>query len=315
MESLSENILLEAYKNMLLIRKFEEKCKQLYLSQMISGFCHLYIGQEAVATACKMSKQPIDCVITSYRCHGHAILFGCKPKYVMSELLGKSTGSSKGKGGSMHIFNRESNFYGGHGIVGAQVPIGTGIAFTQKYQNTGAVCYTFLGDGAANQGQVFESFNMAKLWKLPIIYIIENNEYSMGTSVARSTAVTDLCTRGKSFDIKGISANGMDFHEMHQVLREARDYVSKNDDPIIIEAKTYRYVGHSMSDPAKYRTRNELDSYKNIDPIQKIKNVLKKDIATEIEKEIKKIVAEAEHFAMESPEPMPQELYTEIYTK
>lgn len=236
---------------MLLLRRFEEKCGQLYGMGKIGGFCHLYIGQEAVVSAVDMVKHKEDSTITSYRDHAHIILAGTDPKYVLAELMGRATGCSKGKGGSMHLFDVPNKFYGGHGIVGAQVPIGTGLAFAKKYNGTNNICFTFLGDGAVNQGQVYEAFNMAALWGLPILYIIENNEYSMGTSVARSTFMRDLYKKGESFGIKGFRLNGMDFEEMYNGVKQAAEYVRANSMPLILEVKTYRYRGHSMSDPAK----------------------------------------------------------------
>lgn len=310
---------LDAYKKMLLIRRFEEKSGQLYGMGLIGGFCHLYIGQEAVITAVDLVKERSDSTITSYRDHAHIILAGTDPKYVMAELTGRSSGCSKGKGGSMHMFDTKGKFYGGHGIVGAQVPLGTGLAFAEKYKSTNNICYTFLGDGAVNQGQVHEAFNMAALWRLPVIYIIENNEYSMGTSVARSTALTDLYKKGESFGIEGIRINGMDVEETYNILKQATDYVRSNSIPLIIEAKTYRYRGHSMSDPAKYRTKEELEEYKDKDPIVALKNLIyANSYASEadlkdIDNMVKAIVKEVEEFATSEPLPFESELYTDIY--
>ena len=310
--------LVDIYKKMLLIRRFEEKCGQLYGMGLIGGFCHLYIGQEAVITGIDAAKQKNDSTITSYRDHGHIIVSGIDPKYVMAELTGKSTGCSKGKGGSMHMFNQDGKFYGGHGIVGAQVPIGTGLAFVEKYKKTKNICFTFLGDGAVNQGQVYEAFNMAALWQLPVIYVIENNEYSMGTSVARSTAMTDLYKKGESFGIPGVQVNGMDVEEVYDTTMEAIESVRAGGGPMIIEVKTYRYRGHSMSDPAKYRGKEEVDQYKKKDPIivtreKLIQSGAKEDLLKKIEKEVKEQIAEVEAFAADSPLPDESELYTDIF--
>ncbi|RTK92082.1 MAG: pyruvate dehydrogenase (acetyl-transferring) E1 component subunit alpha [Rickettsiales bacterium] len=308
-----------AYEKMLLIRRFEEKCGQFYGMGLIGGFCHLYIGQEAVITGIDAAKKISDSTITSYRDHGHIILSGIDPKYVMAELTGRVTGCSKGKGGSMHMFNKDGKFYGGHGIVGAQVPIGTGLAFAEKYNKTDNVCFTFMGDGAVNQGQVYEAFNMAALWKLPVIYVIENNEYSMGTSVARSTAMTDLYRKGESFGIPGFQADGMDINSMYDAAMQATEYVRDGNGPIIIEAKTYRYRGHSMSDPAKYRTKEEVEEKKNLDPITIIREkIISNSYASEnelkeIEKKIKDIITEVAEFATSSPLPDADELYTDIF--
>ena len=311
--------LIDAYKTMLLVRRFEEKCSQLYGMGMIGGFCHLYIGQEAVVAAINIAKSKGDSMITSYRDHGHIIASGIDPKYVMAELTGRATGCSKGKGGSMHMFNKEGKFYGGHGIVGAQVPIGTGLAFAEKYNNTKNICFTFLGDGAVNQGQVYEAFNMAALWKLPVIYVIENNEYSMGTSVQRSTAMTDLYRKGESFGIKGVRVDGMKVEDLYDAAMKALEFVRCGKGPVIIEAKTYRYRGHSMSDPAQYRKKKEVQDYKSHDPIvitreKLIKNsYLKESEIKEIEKAVKAQIAEVEDFATKSDLPDEKELYTDIF--
>ncbi len=315
---LSKEQYVEAYEKMLLIRRFEEKCGQFYGMGLIGGFCHLYIGQEAVITGVHLAKHKEDSTITSYRDHGHIILSGIDPKYVMAELTGRATGCSKGKGGSMHMFNKEGKFYGGHGIVGAQVPIGSGLAFAEKYNNTNNICYTFLGDGAVNQGQVYEAFNMAALWSLPAIYIIENNEYSMGTSVKRSTAMTELSKKGESFGIPGFSADGMSLDSMYNAVANASEYVKAGNGPIIIEAKTYRYRGHSMSDPAKYRSKDEVDGKKAEDPIENIKQIIlknnyaKEEDLKEIAQKIKTQIAEIANFATESELPSEDELYTDI---
>jgi pyruvate dehydrogenase E1 component alpha subunit len=308
-----------AFEQMLLIRKFEEKCGQLYGMKLIGGFCHLYIGQEAVVAATFLAKNPHDSTITSYRDHGHIIASGTHPKYVLAELMGKETGCSKGKGGSMHLFNKQQHFYGGHGIVGAQIPIGTGLAFAAKYKGSSDISYTFLGDGAANQGQMFEAFNMAALWSLPVLYIIENNQYAMGTSVARSTFQTDLYKRGLSLGISGKQVDGMDLDKVYQVISQASDEIRSDSFPQIIEVKTYRYKGHSMSDPAKYRTKEEVESYKEHDPIDLLRNkvlaekYLDENQIKEIEKKVKAIVQEAVHFAESSSQPNENQLYTDIY--
>lgn len=310
---------IKAFQDMLLLRRFEEKCGQLYGMGEIGGFCHLYIGQEAVISAVDMIKQKEDSTITSYRDHAHIILAGTEPKYVLAELMGRATGCSKGKGGSMHLFDVPNKFYGGHGIVGAQVPIGTGLAFAEKYNDTNNICFTFLGDGAVNQGQVYEAFNMAALWGLPVVYIIENNEYSMGTSVARSTFMRDLYKKGESFGIEGFQLNGMDFEEMYNGVKQAAEYVRETSRPLILEVKTYRYRGHSMSDPAKYRSKEEVEQYKERDPIAEIRkiilenNYLDESGLKEIEQSVKDIVKEAVEFSENSPLPDEEELYTNIY--
>lgn len=310
---------IDGYHKMLLIRRFEEKCGQLYGNGLIAGFCHLYIGQEAIITGVSLAQKKGDHTITSYRDHGHIMLSGIEPKYVLAELTGRGTGCSKGKGGSMHMFDPANNFHGGHGIVGAQVPIGTGIAFAEKYKGTDNICYTFFGDGAAQQGQVFEAFNMAKLWNLPVLYILENNQYSMGTSVARSTGMTELWRRGESLGVPGKQVDGMDLEAVYQAVKEAAEYIRSGNGPFLLEMKTYRYRGHSMSDPAKYRSKEEVDCQKDNDPITKLRDkILAKKYATEeelkeIEKDIKRVVGEAEEFAINSPEPDMTELYTDVF--
>ncbi|MCP5370079.1 MAG: pyruvate dehydrogenase (acetyl-transferring) E1 component subunit alpha [Rickettsiaceae bacterium] len=310
---------IDIYKKMLLIRRFEEKCGQLYGMGEIGGFCHLYIGQEAVISGINAAKTSQDSTITSYRDHGHIIASDIDPKYVMAELTGRATGCSKGKGGSMHMFNKIGKFYGGHGIVGAQVPLGTGIAFAEKYNKTNNVCLTFMGDGAVNQGQVYEAFNMAAMWKLPVIYIIENNQYSMGTSVSRSTAMVELYRKGESFGIPGVRVNGMDVASVYDITKQALEFVRKGKGPIIIEAQTYRFRGHSMSDPAKYRSKDEVEKYKKIDPIISVrahiieKSYLNESQILDIEKEIKKQIVEVEEFAISSPLPDITELYTDVF--
>ena len=305
---------------MLLIRRFEERAGQLYGMGLIGGFCHLYIGQEAVVVGMQANTTGDDQVITAYRDHGHMLAAGMDPKGVMAELTGRSTGYSRGKGGSMHMFSRDKKFYGGHGIVGAQVPIGTGLAFANKYRGNKGVCLTYFGDGAANQGQVYESFNMAELWKLPVVYIIENNQYAMGTSVARSSALTDFSKRGVSFNIPGVKVDGMDVEAVAQAGAEAIAHCRAGKGPIILEMKTYRYRGHSMSDPAKYRTREEVTEVREKrDPIehfgQKLieRGIVSADDLKMLDTEVKATVVAAAEFATESPEPGVAELYTDIY--
>ncbi len=312
--------LLNYYRQMLLIRRFEEKAGQLYGMGLIGGFCHLYIGQEAVVVGMKAASNEVDTVITSYRDHGHMIAYDMDPKGVMAELTGRRGGYSKGKGGSMHMFSSEKNFYGGHGIVGAQMPLGTGLAFAHQYKGDNGVCHAYCGDGAINQGQVYEAFNMASLWKLPVVYVIENNKYGMGTSIERASAIVDLHKRGDSFGIPGKKINGMDVIEVNQAAREANEWCRSGKGPFILEMETYRYRGHSMSDPAKYRSKEEVAKVrKESDPIDLIRDrVLEGKVATEtelkdIDKEIKKIVTSAADFAQESPEPDPSELFTDVY--
>ncbi|MDT8758048.1 pyruvate dehydrogenase (acetyl-transferring) E1 component subunit alpha [Sphingomonas psychrotolerans] len=315
----SKEELLEFYKQMLLIRRFEEKAGQLYGLGFIGGFCHLYIGQEAVAVGLQSALNgDTDSVITGYRDHGHMLAYGIDPKVIMAELTGRGAGISRGKGGSMHMFSTEHKFYGGHGIVGAQVSLGTGLAFAHKYNEDGGVAMAYFGDGAANQGQVYESFNMAELWKLPIIYVIENNQYAMGTSVNRSSAEDQLYKRGESFRIPGIQVDGMDVLACRGAAEEALAWVRAGKGPIILEMKTYRYRGHSMSDPAKYRSREEVQSVRDkSDPIEAVKRELealgvKEDELKPLEAEIRKVVAEAADFAEQTPEPDPAELYTDV---
>jgi len=310
--------LLRYYRDMLLIRRFEEKAGQLYGMGLIGGFCHLYIGQEAVVVGVQAAQQPQDSVITSYRDHGHMLAAGMKAKGVMAELTGRSTGYSHGKGGSMHMFSREKNFFGGHGIVGAQVPIGTGLAFAHKYKNDNGVCVTYLGDGAVNQGQVAESLNMAALWKLPVLYVIENNKYGMGTSIERAAA-GDLYKRGEPYGISGRQIDGMDVLKIHEAAEEALEHVRSGRGPMLLEMITYRYRGHSMSDPAKYRSKEEVEEWRgHHDPIDALRAfILSGGFATEdnlkhIETEVKKIIAEAAEFAQASPEPDPSELWTDV---
>lgn len=316
---LNKELSIDAYEKMLLVRRFEEKCTQLYGMGLIHGFCHLYIGQEAIITGVELVKKPEDSTITSYRDHGHVLISGMHPKYVLAELMGKKTGCSKGKGGSMHLFNAAGKFYGGHGIVGAQVPIGTGIALAEKYKGTDNICFTFLGDGATNQGQVFEAYNMAALWKLPVVYIIENNYYAMGTSVARHTAIADLYKKGTGCGIKGYEIDGMDLEAVYNALKQAAEFVRFGNGPIILEMKTYRYRGHSMSDPAKYRTKEEVEQKKELDPLIYIKNkILESKYLTElevkeIENKIKSILNEAVDFCEKSTLPDDSELFNDVY--
>ena len=280
------------YKTMLTIRRFEERAAQLYGRGLIGGFCHLYIGQEAVVVGILMTIDEKDSVVTTYRDHGHMIARGLDPKKIMSELTGRIDGYSKGKGGSMHMFSKNNNFYGGHGIVGAQVPIGTGVAFTHKYINDGNICRTYIGDGAMNNGQVFEAFNLASLWKLPVLYIIENNMYGMGTSVNRSSAGKDLFKRGQPFGLPGAIVDGMNVFKVREAAFKAGQYVRSGKGPYILEVQTYRYRGHSMSDPAKYRTKKELEK---------------------INKQVIKKIKEAADYALESSFPNTEDLYTDVY--
>jgi pyruvate dehydrogenase E1 component alpha subunit len=310
----------QALRQMLLIRRFEEKAGQMYGMGLIGGFCHLYIGQEAVVVGMKMAMADGDQMITGYRDHGHMLACGMDPKGVMAELTGRRGGYSKGKGGSMHMFSREKNFFGGHGIVGAQVPLGTGIAFANKYRSNDSVCLTYFGDGAANQGQVYESFNMAELWKLPVIYVIENNRYAMGTSVTRSSAQTDFSKRGSSFNIPGKQVDGMDVRAVKAAADEALAWCRAGKGPTILEMMTYRYRGHSMSDPAKYRTKEEVDKMRTEhDPIEQVrKRLLDKRWAAEdelkkIDASVRAVVNEAAEFATHDAEPDPAELYTDVY--
>jgi pyruvate dehydrogenase E1 component subunit alpha len=311
--------LLQLYREMLLIRRFEERAGQLYGLGLIGGFCHLYIGQEAVAVGLQSAMTVgKDSVITGYRDHGHMLAYGIDPKLIMAELTGREAGISHGKGGSMHMFSVEHGFYGGHGIVGAQVPLGTGLAFKHKYADDGGVCLTYLGDGAVNQGQVYEAFNMAKLWNLPVIYAIENNNYAMGTSIARSSAEPELFRRGQAHRIPGLQVDGMDVLAVRGAADVALEWTRSGKGPIIVEFLTYRYRGHSMSDPAKYRTREEVqDVREHRDPITHAERDLvqlgvKEEKLKAIDKEIKEIVVAAAKFAEEAPEPEPAELYTDV---
>ena len=317
--NLNTENLLDYYRQMVLIRRFEERAGQLYGMGLIGGFCHLYIGQEAVVVGLQAAITETDCVITSYRDHGHMLACGLDPKGVMAELTGRSGGYSQGKGGSMHMFSREKNFFGGHGIVGAWVSLGTGLAFAQKYKATKNVVLTYFGDGAANQGQVYESFNMAGLWSLPVIFVIENNHYAMGTSVKRSSAQTELYRRGESFGIPGEQVDGMDVLAVKEAGERAVEYCRAGNGPMLLEMMTYRYRGHSMSDPARYRSREEVQKVRaERDPIDQARETLLKsalsdeDALRDIDREVKEVVSEAVDFAQQSPEPDPSELYTNV---
>ncbi|CAN7371646.1 pyruvate dehydrogenase (acetyl-transferring) E1 component subunit alpha [Devosia sp. Root413D1] len=318
---LSKEQELAAYREMLLIRRFEEKAGQMYGMGLIGGFCHLYIGQEAVVTGVTMaSKKGEDAQITGYRDHGHMLVMGLDPKGVMAELTGRQGGLSKGKGGSMHMFSNEHRFYGGNGIVGAQVSLGTGLAFASKYRGDNTVSISYFGDGAANQGQVYESFNMAKLWNLPAVYIVENNRYGMGTSVERASGQPDFSKRGISFGIDGEQVDGMDVRMTYDAAKRAIEHARSGKGPYILEMLTYRYRGHSMSDPAKYRSKDEVSTMRaEHDPIEQVKQrILEKRYGTEeslkeLETEIRAIVTEAADFATSDPEPAASELWTDIY--
>ena len=312
--------LIKFYRDMLLIRRFEEKAGQLYGMGLIGGFCHLYIGQEAVVVGLEAAARDGDKRITSYRDHGHMLACGMDPNGVMAELTGRSGGYSKGKGGSMHMFSKEKNFYGGHGIVGAQVPLGAGLAFADRYRENNCVTFTYFGDGAANQGQVYETFNMAALWKLPLIFVIENNQYAMGTAQERSTSSPEIYTRGEAFGIKGEAVDGMDVIAVKTAGEKAADYCRAGKGPYILEIKTYRYRGHSMSDPAKYRTREEVQKMRaQRDPIEAVrtlliseKHAIDEEIKT-IDKEIKEIINACAEYAKDSPEVSAEELWTDVY--
>jgi len=315
----SDDELLKFYEQMLLIRRFEEKAGQLYGLGLIGGFCHLYIGQEAVAVGLQSAlEEGKDSVITGYRDHGHMLAYGIDPKVIMAELTGRGAGISKGKGGSMHMFSTEHKFYGGHGIVGAQVPLGAGLAFAHQYRGDGGLCMAYFGDGAANQGQVYEAFNMAALWNLPVIFVVENNGYAMGTAVTRGSAETEFHRRGTAFRIPGMKVNGMDVLEVRAAAEVAVAHVRAGKGPVLMELHTYRYRGHSMSDPAKYRTREEVQEMREKhDPIDAAKaELLQRGVAEErikeIEKQIRSIVNESADFAENSPEPDMSELYTDV---
>ncbi|SKA33801.1 pyruvate dehydrogenase (acetyl-transferring) E1 component subunit alpha [Consotaella salsifontis] len=310
----------KAYRDMLLIRRFEEKAGQLYGMGFIGGFCHLYIGQEAVVTGMQLALKEGDQVITGYRDHGHMLATGMEARGVMAELTGRRSGYSKGKGGSMHMFSKEKNFYGGHGIVGAQVSLGTGLAFANRYRGNDNLSVTYFGDGAANQGQVYESFNMASLWKLPVIYVIENNRYAMGTSVNRASAETNFAHRGISFKIPGIQVDGMDVRAVKAAADLAAGHCREGKGPIILEMMTYRYRGHSMSDPAKYRTRDEVQQMRSErDPIEQVRRRLMEehgfaeDELKAVDKEVRDVVQDSADFAQNDAEPDVSELWTDIY--
>lgn len=315
----SKKDLMQLYKDMLLIRRFEEKAGQLYGMGLIAGFCHLYIGQEAVVVGIRNAMMDGDQMITSYRDHGHMLACGMTPRGVMAELTGRSGGYSRGKGGSMHMFSIEKQFFGGHGIVGAQVPLGAGLGLANKYKENGQISVAFFGDGASNQGQVYEALNMAKLWDLPTLFVIENNQYAMGTSIERASAQTELYKRGESFGVKGVQVDGMDVLAVREAAKKAAKHARSGKGPLILEMMTYRYRGHSMSDPAKYRTREEVNEMREEhDPIDMVKARLIKekwadlDILKAIDKEIKTVVNDAAEFAKTSPEPDPSELYTDV---
>jgi len=318
----SKDELIHSYREMLLIRRFEEKAGQLYGMGLIGGFCHLYIGQEAIIVGLEATTKDGDKRVTSYRDHGHMLACGMDPKGVMAELTGREGGYSKGKGGSMHMFSKEANFYGGHGIVGAQVPIGAGLAFADKYLGNDNVSFAYFGDGAANQGQVYETFNMASLWKLPVIFVIENNQYAMGTSLQRGSSTPELYTRGAAFGIPGESVDGMDVLAVKAAGEKAVAHCRSGEGPYILEMVTYRYRGHSMSDPAKYRSREEVQKVREErDAIEHVRELIlqgkhaSEDDLKSIDKEIKVVVNEAAEFSRESPEPALSELWTDIYAE
>ncbi len=311
---------LALYRDMLLVRRFEEKVGQMYGMGLIRGFCHLYIGQEAVVVGTNAETRPGDAVITSYRCHGHAIIRGTDPGAVMAELTGRRAGISRGKGGSMHMFDLSNGFYGGHGIVGAQVPLGAGIAFAQKYREQDNVTIAYFGEGAANQGQVYETFNMASLWKLPIVFVVENNRYAMGTAITRAKAGTELCSRGEAFGIPGVQVDGMDIKVVRNAAREAILHARSGNGPILVEMQTYRYRGHSMSDPVKYRTKDEVQKMRaEQDPIDRLRlditqaGVADDDELKAIDRDVKSRIAAAAEFAQTSDDPDTMDLMSDIY--
>jgi len=309
------------YEQMLLIRRFEEKSAQLYGQQKIRGFCHLYIGQEAVIAGTMSAIKEDDKLITAYRDHGHALACGIPAREVMAELFGKETGCSKGKGGSMHMFSKEHNFFGGHGIVGGQIPLGAGIAMAEQYNGTDNLCVCFMGDGAVRQGSLHETFNMAMLWKLPVIFVVENNEYAMGTSVERTTNVLDIHKIGLAYDMPNKQVDGMKCEDVHEAIAEAADRARAGEGPTFLEIKTYRYRGHSMSDPAKYRTKEEVEQYKSIDPIEVVAETMKKKKwitqkeLDAIEDEIAEVVNDSVEFSENSDYPDASELYTDVYVE
>jgi pyruvate dehydrogenase E1 component alpha subunit len=308
----------DAYRTMLLLRRFEEKAGQLYGMGYIGGFCHLYIGQEAVVTGLQMAAQEGDQVITAYRDHAHMLAAGADARSVMAELMGRRAGCSKGKGGSMHMFSRAHHFYGGHGIVGAAVPLGTGLAFANRYRGNDLVTWCYFGDGAANQGQVYEAFNMAELWRLPVVFVIENNKYAMGTAIERSSATTDLSQRGRSFGIPGWQVDGMDVRAVHDAGQQAGEWTRAGNGPFVLEMLTYRYRGHSMSDPAKYRSKDEVkDMREHHDPIAQVRSRImergiSEDDLRDIDREVRELVNDAAAFAQDAPEPEASELYRDV---
>lgn len=315
----SEETYLEWFRLMMLIRRFEEKSAQLYGQQKIRGFCHLYIGQEAVIAGSMSALTKDDKIITAYRDHGHALACGLSPESVMAELYGKETGCTKGKGGSMHMFSKEHNFFGGHGIVGGQIPLGAGMALAEKYKKTGNISVCYMGDGAVRQGALHETFNMAMLWKLPVVFVVENNHYAMGTSVERTTNMLDIYKIGQAYDMPSAPVDGMNCEAVHKAIDEAAERARKGEGPTFLEIKTYRYRGHSMSDPAKYRTKEELEEYKHQDPIEKVrKTIIDQKWKTEeeleaMEEEIQSQVQAAVEFAENSDYPSVDELYTDVY--
>lgn len=318
-EKLEPQDYVEWYKDMLLMRKFEEKCGQLYIQQKFGGFCHLYIGQEAILAGMAAAIDPTDRMITAYRDHAHPLIIGTDPKKVMAELYGKRTGTSKGKGGSMHMFDKERNLFGGHGIVGGQIGLGAGIAFADRYNDEKRATLCFMGDGAARQGILHETFNMAMVWKLPVVFIIENNQYAMGTSVERTTNVHDMSKMGASYEMPSESVDGMSPEAVHKAILKAADRAKAGEGPTLLDIKTYRYKGHSMSDPQKYRSKEEVAEYKELDPLNTTLNKIKENKwATEaeiknIQKDVAKIVDESVKFAEESPLPEASELYEDVY--
>jgi len=319
--SFSKEDYIKWYEDMLLMRKFEEKCGQLYIQQKFGGFCHLYIGQEAILAGMTWAMGKDDRVITAYRDHAHPLALGTSAKEVMAELYGKVTGSSKGKGGSMHMFDKKRNLFGGHGIVGAQIALGAGIAFADMYNGIDAVTYCYMGDGAVRQGILHETFNMAMTWKIPVVFVVENNNYAMGTSVERTTNVHELWKLGLSFDMPGEAADGMDHEAMAKIFQKARAHASAGNGPFLIEAKTYRYKGHSMSDPQKYRGKEEVEQYKQQDPIERVlKTIIANKFLTDtqikkIQDKVKKDIEESVEFAESSPFPEAHELYEDVYTQ
>lgn len=315
-----KELLMHWYREMMLQRRLEEKAYEMYMQQKIKGFLHLYIGQEAISSGIESAITRNDYVITAYRCHGNALVRGVTPREIMAELYGKFTGCVKGNGGSMHMFTKEGNFLGGHGIVGAQIPVGTGVAFAEKYRGTQNLCVTMFGDGAVRQGALHEAFNLAMLWKLPVLYICENNQYAMGTSVERTSNVTDIHTIGEAYDMTSWAVNAMDVFEVYENVRKATDLIRSGHGPVFLEMKTYRFKGHSMSDPGKYRTKDELNEYKDRDPVLQVKSYIIENKVASIEDldvidaSIEEIVKDAVEFAEASPYPEPSELYNFVYT-